>query len=319
MGSIPTIKFTPPAPGVWCPAVTFFNPDTDELDLDSQNQYYSYLSKSGLTGLVILGTNAEAFLLTPQERATLIATARAAVGESYPLMAGCGAHSTKATLELIYDAHKAGANYALVLPASYFGKATTPTVIERFFDQIAEKSPLPIVIYNFPGVCNGVDLDSDMITRLAKRHDNIVGVKLTCASVGKISRLVGDLPIEQFSTFGGQSDFLIGAMAVGSAGCIAAFANVFPKTVVKVYDLYKAGHFKEALDLHRKAAHAENPIKAGIASTKYAAAIFSAKAAGIKEAEKNLQPRQPYDAPSDAVKKTIREKMEEVNEIELSL
>jgi hypothetical protein len=74
-----------PQSGVWCPAVTslsthhlqnlhgkdvltrhtiVFDPETDTLDLESQAKYYSYLSRSGLTGLVILGTNAEAFLLT---------------------------------------------------------------------------------------------------------------------------------------------------------------------------------------------------------------------------------------------------------------
>lgn len=271
--------------------------------------YYQYLSKTGLAGLVILGTNAEAFLLTREERSTLIALAREAVGESYPIMAGCGAHSTKATLELIYDAHRAGANYALVLPASYFGKATSPKVIENFFDEIAEKSPIPIVIYNFPGVCNGVDMDSELITKLAKKHENIVGVKLTCASVGKITRLAAELPAEQFSTFGGQSDFLLGGMAAGSVGCIAAFANIFPRTIVRIYNFYKAGKFEEAMALHREAALAESPIKSGIASTKYAVAIFTAKSAGIKDAETKLQPRRPYEAPSDSVKKNVRDTM----------
>lgn len=62
-----------PASGVWCPAVTFFDPEKDVLDLYSQKKYYAYLSKTGLAGLVILGTNAEAFLLTREERAALIA------------------------------------------------------------------------------------------------------------------------------------------------------------------------------------------------------------------------------------------------------
>lgn len=44
--------------------VPVFNPETDTLELDDQAKYYSYLAKSGLTGLVILGTNAETFLLT---------------------------------------------------------------------------------------------------------------------------------------------------------------------------------------------------------------------------------------------------------------
>jgi 4-hydroxy-2-oxoglutarate aldolase len=326
MGSIPVKSTTNddypskvPKPGVWCPAVTFFNPATDELDLHVQAKYYSYLSRSGLTGLVILGTNAETLLLTREERAALLATARKAVGPDYPIMAGVSGHSTKQVLEYIADAYNAGANYVLVLPAAYFGKQTTPSVITRFYDEVAEKSPLPIVIYNFPAVCNGVDLDSETITTIAQKHKNVVGVKLTCASVGKIVRLAASLKPEEFSTFGGQSDFLIGGLSSGSAGCIAAFANIFPGTIARIYELYKAGHYKEALKLHQQAALAENPVKAGIAAVKYGVSLFSAKAAGIENAEELLQPRRPYEALSDAVKKKIKEALTPVNEVELKL
>ena len=308
-----------PKPGVWCPAVTLFNPETDELDLQSQSEYYSYLSRSGLTGLVILGTNAETLLLTREERAALLATARKAVGPDYPIMAGVGGHSTKQVLEYITDAYKAGANYVLVLPAAYFGKQTTPSVIMRFYDEVAEKSPLPIVIYNFPAVCNGIDLDSETITTIAKKHKNVVGVKLTCASVGKIVRLAAALKPEEFSTFGGQSDFLLGGLSSGSAGCIAAFANIFPGTIARIYDLYKAGHYEEALRLHQQAALAENPVKAGIAAVKYGVSQYSARAAGIENAEVLLQPRRPYEAPSDAIKKKIKDALAPINEIELRL
>lgn len=314
-----SVSRVPPPAGIWCPAVTLFDQKSDTLDLEAQAQYYRYLASTGLAGLVILGTNAEAFLLTREERAALVSTARRAVGPSFPLMAGCGAHSTKQTLELIEDAYKAGADFALVLPAAYFGKATSPTVINRFFDEVATKSPLPIVIYNFPTVCNGVDLDSETIIALAKKHDKIVGVKLTCASVGKITRICSSLPAADFSCFGGQSDFLIGGLASGSAGCIAAFANIFPKTIVRIFNLYKSGKHDEALALHQKAAHAESPCKSGIAGTKYAAALYTAKAAGIEAAEEKLMPRSPYEPPSEATKKMVVAAMEELNKIELAL
>ncbi|KAK4959593.1 hypothetical protein LTR66_004956 [Elasticomyces elasticus] len=308
-----------PAAGVWCPAVTFFDQATDTLDLISQKTYYTYLSRSGLTGLVILGTNAETFLLTREERAALLRTARDAVGPEYPLMAGVGGHSTKQVLEFIGDAVEAKADYALVLPPAYFGKATTGKVIEDFYEEVAEKSELPVVIYNFPGVCNGVDLDSDIMTRIAKKNRNVVGVKLTCASVGKITRLAATFGADEFAIFGGQSDFLIGGLGVGSAGCIAAFANVFPKTLSRIYRLWKDGRLDEALKLHQKAALAESPCKAGIASTKYAAAIYSATAAGIVDAEERLKPRRPYEPPTDAIKQSIREAMDEVAKVEASL
>jgi 4-hydroxy-2-oxoglutarate aldolase len=299
-----------------CPAVTFFDPATDTLDLDSQKKYYAYLASTGLAGLVILGTNAEAFLLTRSERKSLIASARSAVPEGFPLMAGVGAHSTAQVLEHIADAREAGADYVLVLPPAYFGKATTNVVIEGFFDDIASKSPLPVVIYNFPGVCNGVDLDSDIITRIAKKNANVVGVKLTCGSVAKIVRLSATFPKNKFVVFGGQSDFLIGGLASGSGGCIAAFANVFPKTLVRIYEEWTKGDKEKALELHGKAALAETPCKGGIAATKYAAAIFSAKAAGIESAEEKLRPRRPYEAPIEAVKKVVRETMADVASLE---
>lgn len=316
-----------PPPGVWCPAITFFNHDTDDVDLKSQSRYFAHLAKSGLTGIVVMGTNSEAFLLTREERSSVIATARAAVGPDFPLMVGVGAHSTKQTLELARDAAEAGANYLLILPPAYFGKATTMATVKRFFSKVAAEAPVPVVIYNFPGVTNGVDIDSDTITAIvresaAQRGDgrsNVVGVKLTCGSVGKITRLAASHPPEEFSTYGGQSDFLIGGLAAGSAGAIAAFANVFPGVASEIYKLYKEGKYDEATTLQRKAALAESPCKSGIASTKYAVSAFSAQRAGIEGAEEKLRPRHPYEPPGDAVKTNIKQVMAEVAEIEVEI
>lgn len=328
MGSHAAVSPQPHVPpsGVWCPAVSFFNHASDTLDLDAQSKYFAYLSKTGLAGLVILGTNSEAFLLTREERAQLIATARAAVGPDFPLMAGVGAHSTKQTLELANDAAAAGANYLLVLPPAYFGKATNMNVVKRFFSEVAAKSPLPVVLYNFPGVCNGVDMDSDTIVAITREsaaqrngQSNVVGVKLTCGSVGKITRLSATLSSEEFATFGGQSDFLIGGLAAGSAGCIAAFANVFPKTASKVYALYQKGQYDEARKLQGQAALAESPIKSGIASTKFAVATWTAPLAGIQGAEEKLAPRHPYEPVGEPSKKAVREAMAEVGALEKAL
>lgn len=154
---------------------------------------------------------------------------------------------------------------------------------------------------------------------LAKTHKSIVGTKLTCASVGKITRLASTFAPTEFAVYGGQSDFLIGGLSVGSAGCIAAFANIFPKTISKIYDLYKQGKTDEALKLHQIAAVAESFSKAGIANTKYAVSLTSAKNAGIEGAEGKLSPRRPYEPPTEAVKKDIQGKIVEMVSIEESL
>lgn len=298
-----------PEAGCYVPSITFFRPDTDELDLHSQARYFSYVSTTGLRGIVVLGTNAETFLLTRGERQALLKCARSAVSSDYPIIAGVGGHSTAQVLEYISDAYEAGANFVLLLPCAYFGKQTTPAVVKDFYAQVAEVSPLPIILYNFPNVCNGFDMDSDLITALAKEHSNIVGVKLTCGSVAKIARLAATFSPDRFAVFGGQSDFLLGGLAVGSSGCIAAFANVFPKTVARLFDLWRTNKQKEALRLQQVLALAESPTKAGIANTKYAAAIVTAPRAGISNAANLLRPRRPYGEPTQDAKVHLRKVM----------
>lgn len=314
-----THSYKVPPSGVWTPAITFFDQETEEINEESQAKYYSYLSKTGLAGLVVLGTNAETFLLTRDERKRLVEIAREACGPNFPIMAGVSGHSTKQVLNYIGDAAEAGADYVLLLPPAYFGKQTTPAVIDNFYNEVATKSPLPIVIYNLPMVCNGIDLDSATMVRLAKAHDNIVGVKLTCGAVAKIIRLSAELGSERFATFGGQSDFLLGAMASGAAGTICGFGNVFPRTIVKIYDLWKGGKLQEAMELHQKAAIAEQACKAGIATVKYAAGITTAKAAGIASASEQLKPRRPYLEPSEEEKRSIEAYIEDLARIEASL
>jgi len=196
-------------------------------------------------------------------------------------------------------------------------------------------------MYNFPAVTNGIDVDSETMTEVVREAasvaaagqtessssngtgavSNVVGVKLTCASVGKINRLAATFGPDEFAIFGGQSDFLVSGRVAGSAGCIAAFANIFPKTIVKIDKLWKEGRTEEALGLQRKAALAETPTKTGIATTKYAAMLYIAEKAGIDVSKKadRFQPRTPYEEPSDAVKATVKRLMAEVAVIEDSL
>jgi len=140
-----------PGAGCYVPAVTFFDPETDQLDLAAQAKYYTYLSKTGLRGIVVLGTNAETFLLTREERKALIQTARKAVPPGYPIIAGVGAHSTAQVLQYIADAHEAGADFLLLLPCAYFGKQTTPSVVKDFFRPSERGIPSAHNCIQFPG------------------------------------------------------------------------------------------------------------------------------------------------------------------------
>lgn len=84
------------------------------------------------------------------------------------------------------------------------------------------------MIYNFPGVTAGLDVNSDIVDVLG-HHSNIVGVKFTCGGIAKVARVAAEFAPEDFSALAGQGDWLIPAMSVGGKGCITGLANLYPR------------------------------------------------------------------------------------------
>jgi len=170
-----------PPPGIYTPLVTFFNPDST-LDLPSIQAHALRIAQGKVSGLVLQGSNGEAVHLDNSERITIIRTIRSHLDSNgfqhVKLMAGAGAPSNIMTLKLAREAKEAGADFVLVLPPSYWASAMTRPVLVKFFQEVADESPLPVLIYNFPAVSNGINIDSDMLIELAE-HPNIVGCKLT--------------------------------------------------------------------------------------------------------------------------------------------
>ena len=112
------------------------------------------------------------------------------------------------------------------------------------------------MIYNFPVVTAGLNLDSDIIGQLAQ-HPNIVGTKLSCGTVGKLHRLTSSVPITKFATFPGVSDVFLQGLVSGSAGLIGALRNVAATAHMEVYRLYKAGKIEEAAKIQAMIGHAD--------------------------------------------------------------
>ena len=111
---------------------------------------------------------------------------------------------------------------------SYFSFGMDATAIVGFFTEVADESPVPVIIYNWPGVTQGLDINAEMLMILGK-HPNIKGVKLTCATIAKVSLIRGAFEPEDFCALAGQSDWLLPALSVGSTGAITGLANVYPQ------------------------------------------------------------------------------------------
>lgn len=161
--------------------------------------------------------------------------AQAAGRADLPITVGCNGGCTKAVIEETIGTAEAGADFALVLVPSYFHFAMNTDAINDFFLEVADKSPIPVVIYNFPGVVAGLDVNSEMIDVLGS-HPNIVGVKLTCGGIAKVERAAATFgsydpanTSQSFRALAGQSDWLVPALSAGGAGCITGLANLYPK------------------------------------------------------------------------------------------
>ena len=113
---------------------------------------------------------------------------------------------------------------------------------------MADASPIPVMIYNFPTVTAGIDLDSDTIIAIAQ-HPRIVGTKLSCGNIGKLQRVTSALSPDEFSAYPGKSDVFLQGLISSSAGVIGALPNVAPKAHSQLLKLYQAGKMEEAKKL----------------------------------------------------------------------
>jgi 4-hydroxy-2-oxoglutarate aldolase len=112
------------------------------------------------------------------------------------------------------------------------------------------------MVYNFPGVTAGIDLDSETIAALGA-HPNIVGTNLACGHLGKLTRIVTSLSADSFAAFIGRSDCFLPALTVSDAGGIMALVNVAPRTHRALWDAWHAGRMDEARDIQRILAHGD--------------------------------------------------------------
>ena len=183
--------------GIYTPLPTFFQANED-LDLDAFTKHVTFTAKAG-TYPVVAGSAGEAPHLSRAERVQLIETARNALdisvpgGESIPIVAGVGAPSTRETIALARDAASAGADFAMVAPPGYYAgalKRGDGEALLNYFVDVAEASPVPVVLYNFPAISGGIDLDSGLIVDVVKRSGNVAGVKLTCVPLPPTSWLL---------------------------------------------------------------------------------------------------------------------------------
>ena len=230
--------------GIYAPIATPFA--GGKIAYDKLERNLNFWLESDLSGIVVMGSNGEFVLLSPEEKDELTRFVCAYVKGKKPVVVGTGAESTVETIRLSKMAAEAGAEAVLVVTPNYYKGEMTEPVLARFYRDVADASPLPVILYNMPRNA-GINISAKLAVELS-HHPNIVGIKDSGGNIVQIADMIRNAA-QGFSVFAGSASFLYATLAVGGTGGTLALANVFPNECTRVQTLFEAGKMNEARDL----------------------------------------------------------------------
>ena len=174
--------------GIFPPITTPFYPDGKVYfkKLEANVERYS---RAPVAGIVVLGSTGEAILLSDEEQRQVLKTARESAAHHKVLVAGTGIESAVETLRLTEYAAELGYDVAMVRTPYYYKGQMKPANMLGFYRTVADRSPLPVIIYNFPQA-TGYDIPAEIVIELAD-HPNVIGIKESSGDVEKV-RKMGD-------------------------------------------------------------------------------------------------------------------------------
>ncbi len=173
--------------GIFPPITTPFYPDGNVYFKKLEHNVEHY-SRTPVAGIVVLGSNGEAIMLSDQERRDVLKVARESAASNKVLIAGTGMESAHETLRLTEYAAELGYDVALVRTPHFYRKQMQLANLLAFYRVVADRSPLPVMIYNVPQV-TAYDMPAELVIELAE-HANIIGMKESGGDVEKIRRMV---------------------------------------------------------------------------------------------------------------------------------
>jgi 4-hydroxy-2-oxoglutarate aldolase len=233
--------------GIFPPVTTPFI--EDKVAYDKLVANVEKYGRTGLKGIVVLGSNGEYVNLSEEEKRKVVETVVQSTPDHMAVIVGTGCESTRETLRLTADCAALGAHAALVVTPHYFGGKMSDTALIKHFTTVADSSPIPILLYNVPQFTH-VNLTVNVVADLSG-HPNIIGVKDSTGNVIQLGEFLHQVDTD-FSILVGTASALYGALTMGCVGGVLALANVTPETCVNIHGLIQEGDFKAALQIQLK-------------------------------------------------------------------
>ena len=200
----------------------------------------------GVHFVVPCGTTGETPTLTSKERDLIVEIALDVCGGRIPVLAGVGGYNTEEVAELAAHTEQLGVQ-GLLSVTPYYNKPTQEGLFQHY-KAIAERTSLPIIVYNVPGR-TGCNVEPKTLVRLAA-IDNIVGVKEASGNMTQMCEVCRIVP-EDFSVLCGDDALALPLMAVGGRGVISVASNVVPDRMARLVEFALAGDFAAARREHQ--------------------------------------------------------------------
>ena len=213
-------------------------------DLDALRRLVRYVTDGGVDYLVVLGTTAESVTLNAEEKTQIMRTVAKANNGRLPLMVGIGGNNTQAVARELEQAELS--DYNAILSVSPYYNRPTQEGIYQHFKFLAERSPLPMVIYNVPGR-TGSNILPETSLRIARECSNITGIKEACGDMDQIRKLIGLAP-PSFHVIAGDDFTAIPTLLSGGSGVISVIGQAIPGQFCPLIRAASEGRKREAIE-----------------------------------------------------------------------
>lgn len=282
--------------GVYAPMATPFR--NDEIIFEGIIENVKKMNRSGLRGYFACGTNGEFQSLSVEERLKVMETVVKNASKDKVVMGGTAAESTKETIEITRQAAEIGVELVSLLMPHFFAKMMNDDALANYILDVAEASPVPVLLYNNPSVASGVTISPEVIKKVSV-HPNVVGIK--DSSKGNFKDYILTVA-EEFYVLAGSANFFLDLLSAGGVGGVLSLANVFPDECVKLYRHFRNGRNEEAKTLNEHLVSLNKEVSGtyGVAGVK-AAMDFAGFTGG--------EPRRPLKPLSESQKEDLGNKL----------
>ncbi len=222
--------------GVIAPLTTPFDPETGDVAPVALRTLAHELLRRGISGVVVSGTTGEGPMLDEDEKVRLVEWLRDVVPEDRWLIAGTGGESTRATVRLSERAAAAGADAVLVRAPAYFGPVLTAAALTDHYLRVADRSPVPVILYNMPKYTHVMLQDSLM--RAVADHEQVIGFKDSSGDLKVLANYRAAAP--RLKALVGSGSQFYPALELGADGGVLAVADFAADRCQSLYRAYRA-------------------------------------------------------------------------------